>query len=52
MIYGAVLASFCCEGFGLCRTTEIKRVDIEKQVKELEKLPVRENRPKSLASET
>ena len=38
MIYGSVTASFCCEGFGLTRTTEIKRADIEKRVKELEKL--------------
>ena len=38
MIYGSVTASFCCEGFGLTRTTKIKRADIEKRVKELEKL--------------
>jgi len=38
MIYGSVVASFCCEGFGLDRTTRIKRTDIEKRVKELEKL--------------
>jgi sugar/nucleoside kinase (ribokinase family) len=38
MIYGSVVASFCCEGFGLTRTTKIKRADIEKRVKELEKL--------------
>jgi sugar/nucleoside kinase (ribokinase family) len=38
MIYGSVTASFCCEGFGLNRTTQIKRSDIEKRVKELEKL--------------
>jgi sugar/nucleoside kinase (ribokinase family) len=38
MIYGSVTASFCCEGFGLARTTKIKRADIEKRVKELEKL--------------
>jgi sugar/nucleoside kinase (ribokinase family) len=38
MIYGSVTASFCCEGFGLRRTTKIKRADIEKRVKELEKL--------------
>src|SRR5215471_18240820 len=25
MIYGSVVASFCCEGFGLVRTTKIKR---------------------------
>jgi sugar/nucleoside kinase (ribokinase family) len=38
MIYGTVVASFCCEGFGLTSTTKIKRADIEKRVKELEKL--------------
>jgi cytidine kinase len=38
MIYGSVTASFCCEGFGLNRTTKTKRSDIEKRVKELEKL--------------
>ena len=38
MIYGSVTASFCCEGFGLNRTTKIKRADIEKRMKELEKL--------------
>jgi cytidine kinase len=38
MIYGAVTASFCCEGFGLKQTTRVKRVEIEKRVKELEKL--------------
>ncbi len=38
MIYGAVTASFCCEGFGLTRTTKVKRADIEKRVKELEKM--------------
>ena len=38
MIYGSVTASFCCEGFGLKRTTQIKRADIERRVKELEKL--------------
>ena len=38
MVYGSVTASFCCEGFGLNRTTKTKRTDIEKRVKELEKL--------------
>jgi sugar/nucleoside kinase (ribokinase family) len=38
MIYGSVTASFCCEGFGLNRTTKIKRADIERRFKELEKL--------------
>ncbi len=38
MIYGSVVASFCCEGFGLTRITRIKRSDIERRVKELERL--------------
>ena len=38
MVYGSVTASFCCEGFGLTQTTKTKRADIEKRVKELEKL--------------
>src|SRR3954470_15680126 len=38
MVYGSVTASFCCEGFGLTRTTKVRRADIEKRVKELEKL--------------
>jgi sugar/nucleoside kinase (ribokinase family) len=38
MVYGSVTASFCCEGFGLTRTTRTKRADIEKRLKELEKL--------------
>ena len=38
MVYGSVTASFCCEGFGLNTTTKTKRSDIEKRVKELEKL--------------
>jgi cytidine kinase len=38
MVYGSVVASFCCEGFGLTRTTKVKRPDIEKRVKELERL--------------
>jgi len=38
MIYGSVVASFCCEGFGLNRTTRVKRGDIDKRVAELELL--------------
>ena len=38
MVYGSVTASFCCEGFGLNRTTKIKRADINRRVKELENL--------------
>jgi sugar/nucleoside kinase (ribokinase family) len=35
MFYGSVVASFCCEGFGLKRTTRITRQDIEDRVAEL-----------------
>ena len=35
---GSVTASFCCEGFGLNRTTKVKRADINRRVQELEKL--------------
>ena len=38
MIYGSVVASFCCEGFGLCRTTKITREAIDRRVAHLEKL--------------
>jgi cytidine kinase len=38
MIHGSVVASFCCEGFGLTRTTKITRGQIEQRVKELERL--------------
>jgi cytidine kinase len=37
MFYGSVTASFCCEGFGLKKTTKVKRADIDRRVKELEK---------------
>jgi len=35
MVYGSVIASYCCEGFGLSRTTKLTRAQIEKRVKEL-----------------
>ena len=38
MVYGSVVASFCCEGFGLTRTTRVTRQQIQQRVKELEKL--------------
>jgi sugar/nucleoside kinase (ribokinase family) len=38
MVYGSVVASFCCEGFGLLRTTKTTRPQIDRRVKELEKL--------------
>ena len=38
MIYGTVVASFCCEGFGLNRTTKVTHAQIQKRVNELEKI--------------
>lgn len=38
MICGSVVASFCCEGFGLTRTTRTTRKHIDQRVRELEKL--------------
>jgi sugar/nucleoside kinase (ribokinase family) len=38
MIHGSVVASFCCEGFGLQRTTKVTRADINRRVRELEAL--------------
>jgi len=38
MIYGSVIASFCCEGFGVQRTTRVSRAQIDGRVKELERL--------------
>ncbi len=35
MIYGSVVASFCCEGFGLTRTTRVTRDAIEERVSQL-----------------
>lgn len=35
MVYGSVVASFCCEGFGLLRTSKLTRPQIDKRVKEL-----------------
>ena len=37
MIHGSVVASFCCEGFGLNRTTKVTRGRITQRVKDLEK---------------
>src|SRR5881409_2487988 len=37
MVHGSVVASFCCEGFGLTRITKIKRSHIDERVKELER---------------
>jgi cytidine kinase len=38
MICGTVVASFCCEGFGLQRITRVTRPQIDGRVKELERL--------------
>jgi sugar/nucleoside kinase (ribokinase family) len=38
MIHGSVVASFCCEGFGLNATTRVNKLKIQKRVAELEKL--------------
>jgi sugar/nucleoside kinase (ribokinase family) len=38
MVHGSVVASFCCEGFGLQRTTRATRAQIEGRVRELAKL--------------
>ena len=38
MVYGSVVASFCCEGFGVLRTTRLTRREIDRRVNELEGL--------------
>jgi sugar/nucleoside kinase (ribokinase family) len=38
MIHGAVVASFCCEGFGLVRTVKATQQHIRDRVKHLEKI--------------
>jgi sugar/nucleoside kinase (ribokinase family) len=38
MTYGSIVASFCCEGFGLQRTTRVTRAQINQRVQELERL--------------
>jgi cytidine kinase len=35
VLYGSVIASFCCEGFGLVRTVKTARKDIERRAREL-----------------
>jgi len=37
-VYGTVVASFCCEGFGLTCTTRVTRPRIEQRVAELKKM--------------
>lgn len=38
MLHGSVAASFCCEGFGVRRTAQITRADINRRVTELRRL--------------
>mgnify|MGYP001269203809 CR=1 FL=1 len=38
IIHGTVTASYCCEDFGLKKTTKIKKADISKRVRELTKM--------------
>ena len=38
IIHGTVVASYCCEGFGLNKTTKITRKQIDARVRELEQL--------------
>jgi cytidine kinase len=38
MVHGSVVASFCCEGFGLNATVKAKRADIERRVRALEQM--------------
>lgn len=38
IVHGSAVASFCCEGFGLTRTTRITRANINARVKELESM--------------
>lgn len=38
VIHGSVVASFCCEGFGLTRTTRVTPEQIARRVREMERL--------------
>ncbi|MDG2077005.1 MAG: PfkB family carbohydrate kinase [Arenicellales bacterium] len=38
IIHGTVTASYCCEDFGLKKTTKVKKTDISKRVRELTKM--------------
>jgi sugar/nucleoside kinase (ribokinase family) len=38
ILYGSAVASFCCEGFGLNRTTRVTREQINKRARELEEM--------------
>jgi cytidine kinase len=38
IVYGTVVASFCCQGFGLSRTARLSRSLIERRIKEVTRL--------------
>ena len=38
VVYGTAVASFCCEGFGLTRTTRVRRAQIDARVRALEQM--------------
>src|SRR5688572_22093221 len=38
ILHGSAVASFCCEGFGLTRTTRVTRAQITQRVKALESM--------------
>lgn len=38
MVHGSIVASFCCEGFGLTRTDRVRRTDIDRRAAELSRL--------------
>lgn len=38
VVYGAVTASFCCEGFGVTRLTKVTKKDIEQRYQEFRKI--------------
>lgn len=38
ILYGSVVASFCCEGFGVKQTTKTSRAAVEKRLRELQKM--------------
>jgi len=38
IIYGSAVASFCCEGFGLSRTTQVNKKQIEERFSQLQQM--------------
>lgn len=38
MLYGSVIASFCCEGFGVVRTASVTRAQVDARLRELEQM--------------